>query len=294
LVKIQKELKMRAKILYESLDKGFEIVKYQDEWGNFLEDNEFINPDFKERYIGVMLDNSDEIKKVYTSTFPDTVILDKILNRNETDILLFSHHAMGYDPTLKGFPFYNIPVDYLKELKKRRISFYVLHIPLDKNGIYSTSMSLARVLQLPVESEFCEYLGCKVGVICKTNFTKIADFALHVKKIVGHEIKVRQYGREFIEGEKVAIAAGGGCIDFVGRELSELGVNTYLTGLTRPMPSFEPGMEFHRIAAESKINVVGATHYSTEKYACMAMEEYFAGLGIEAEFIEGTPCLEDL
>lgn len=53
-------------------------------------------------------------------------------------------------------------------------------------------------------------------------------------------------------------------------------------------------MEFHRIAKESKINVVGATHYSTEKFACMAMEDYFTGLGIEAEFVEGTPCMEDL
>jgi putative NIF3 family GTP cyclohydrolase 1 type 2 len=201
---------------------------------------------------------------------------------------------MGYDPTLEDFPFYNIPVKYLKELKKRRISFYVLHIPLDKNGIYSTSMSLATALQLPVESEFCEYLGCKVGIICRTDFTKVTDFALHVKKVVGHEVKVRQYGGEMIESGRIAIAAGGGCIDFIAREISALGVNTYLTGLTKPMPSFEPGMEFHRIAKESRINVVGATHYSTEKYACMAMEEYFSEIDIEAEFIEGTPCMGDL
>jgi len=60
------------------------------------------------------------------------------------------------------------------------------------------------------------------------------------------------------------------------------------------MTSFEPCIEFHQIAKESKINVMGATHYSTEKYACMAMLDYFAGLGVEAEFIEGTPCKEDL
>jgi len=285
---------MIANKLYESLDKDFEIYKYKDEWGIGLEDNEFINPGFKERYIGVMLDNSDEIKKVYTSTFPDNIIIEEILSRNEKHVLLFSHHAMGYDPTLEGFPFYNMPVEHLKELKARGISFYVLHIPLDRNGDYSTSMSLARVLQLPVENEFCEYLGSKVGVICKTNFTKITDFASHVKKIVGHEIRVRQYGDDVIENQRIAIAAGGGCIDFVGRELSELGMNTYLTGLTKPMPSFEPSMEFHRIAKKSRINVVGATHYSTEKYACMAMVDYFVGLGVEAEFIEGRPFMEDL
>jgi putative NIF3 family GTP cyclohydrolase 1 type 2 len=92
----------------------------------------------------------------------------------------------------------------------------------------------------------------------------------------------------------VAAAAGGGCVDFVARELSELGVSAYLTGLTKPMPSFEPGMEFHRIARKNEINVVGATHYSTEKYACMAMVDYFAGLGVEAEFVEGAPRMEDL
>ena len=285
---------MEAQKLYDTLDKDFEIAKYKDEWGPFLDFNEFINPDFKERYIGVMLNNSDIIKKVYTSTFPDNIILEEILNRNETDILLFSHHAMGYDPTGEGFLFYNIPVKYLRELKARCISFYVLHIPLDKNGVYSTSVSLARVLQLPVKNEFCEYLGCKVGVICGTDFTKIADLVLHVKEVVGHDVKIRQYGDEIIERGRIAVAAGGGCIDFVARELSELGVNTYLTGLTKPMPSFEPGMEFHRIAKENKINVIGATHYSTEKYACMAMMEYFTKLGVEAEFIEGIPFMEDL
>ena len=285
---------MKAKEIYQRLDEDFEITKYKDEWGIGLEDNEFINPDFKERYIGVMLDNSDEINKVYTSTFPDIIVLDEILGRKETDILLFSHHAMCYDPTLEGLPFYNIPLKYLKELKKRRISFYVMHIPLDKNGIYSTSMNLAKALQLQTESEFCEYLGCKVGVICRTDFTKVTDFALHVKKVVGHDIKVRQYGVKMIEKQRIAIAAGGGCFDFIARELSELGVNTYLTGITKSITSFEPCVEFHRIARESKINVVGATHYSTEKYACIAMLDYFAGIGIESEFIEGIPRMEDL
>jgi putative NIF3 family GTP cyclohydrolase 1 type 2 len=155
-------------------------------------------------------------------------------------------------------------------------------------------VNLAKELQLKITGEFCEYLGCKLGVICKTSFTKIADFASHVENIMGHEIKVRQYGDEIIERKTVAVAAGGGCIDFVADELTALGINTFLTGCTRPIPSFKPNMEFHRKARENKINVVGATHYSTEKFACMAMVKYFAGLGIEAEFIEGTTCMEDL
>ena len=284
---------MNAKELYEKISRDYEIEKYKDDW-SFVEFNEFINPDFKDRYIGAMLDNTTEIKKVYTSTFPDTEILDNILNRDENNILLLCHHAMGYDPTLEGFPFCSIPVGYLKKLKERRISFYVMHIPLDSNGTYSTSVNLAKELQLQITGEFCEYLGCKVGVICETGFTKLGDFALHVENTIGHTIKVRQYGDNIIEGNIVGVAAGGGCIDFVAQELAALAVNTFLTGCTRPIPSFEPNMEFHRIAKENKINLVGATHYSTEKFACMAMVKYFEELGIEAEFIEGTPCMEDL
>ena len=284
---------MNAKELYEKISKDFEIDKYRDDW-SFVEFNEFINPDFRERYIGVMLDNTAEIEKIYTSTFPDTAVLDNILDRNETDILLFCHHAMGYDPTLEGFPFYNIPTSYLKKLKERRISFYVMHIPLDSNGIYSTSVNLAKELHLEITGEFCEYLGSKVGVICETGFTKLEDFALHIGSTIGHKIKVRQYGDKIIRKKTVAVAAGGGCIDFVAEELAALGINTFLTGCTRPIPFFEPNMEFHRIAQESKINLVGATHYSTEKFACTAITKYFTGLGIETEFIEGTPCMEDM
>jgi len=284
---------MKAKELYEKIGIDFEIDKLKDDW-SFVEFNEFINPDFKERYIGVMLDNTDKIEKVYTSTFPDTKLLDDILNRNESNILLLSHHAMIYDPTLEGLPFYNIPADHLKKLKERRISFYVLHIPLDKNGTYSTSVNLAKELQLQITGEFCEYLGSKVGVICETDFSKLEDFTLHVKNVIGHEIKVKQYGDETIKRKTVGIAAGGGCIDFVAQELATLGINTFLTGCTKPIPSFEPNMKFYRIAKENKINVLGATHYSTEKFACMAMVEYFTGLGIEAEFVEGSPCMDDL
>ena len=284
---------MKANVLFRRLDEDFKIGMCKDDW-SFVQFNEFIDPGFKLRYIGVMLNNTDEIKKVYTATFPDEMILDEILRRSETKILLFSHHAMGYNPGLEGFPFYNIPVKYLQELKKRNISFYVLHLPLDINGIYSTSMTLANALQLEVESEFCEYPGCNVGVVCKSDFKFVKDFVNHVKTTVGHDIKLREYGDDIIKDGKIALAAGGGNLDFVAREVSQLKINTYLTGCTRIVPTFEPVMEFHRISKENRINVIGATHYSTEKYACIAVIEYFKGLGIKAEFIEDVPNMADL
>jgi putative NIF3 family GTP cyclohydrolase 1 type 2 len=284
---------MNAKELYARLDQDFDIKNLKDDW-SFMKFSEYIAPSFKKRYMGVVLDNTAEVKKVYTATIPDLDILEKLIHTDQTNILLFSHHAMGYDPTTTGFPFYDIPEEYLSKLKHQGISLYVLHVPLDKNGEYSTSVSFAKKLNLEVIDEFCEYEGVKCGVICKTNIKTATLLTEYVKSIVGHEVKLTKNGDDAIHNGKVAIAAGGGSVGFAAKEIYERSINMYITGCTRQVPSVEPIVEFHRIAEERKINVLGATHYTTEKYACIAMVRYFKKLGIQAEFLEGNYFLEDL
>ncbi len=284
---------MKATRLYEKLFADFHIASLKDDW-SFMNFNEYIAPGFKERYIGLVLDNTAEVKKVYTATIPDLEILDVLLQSKEQDILLFSHHAMGYDPTMEGFPFYDIPEHYLRKLKQQRISFYMLHVPLDANGEYSTSVNLARQLGLEIVDEFCEYEGVKCGVICMTEEKTARELATHVAAVVGHEVKLLQNGNDHIHRGQVAVAAGGGSVDFAAKEITELGINMYITGTTREVPHVNSICEFHRIIKEKQINVIGATHYTTEKYACMAMLRYFKKLGVEAEFLEGRHYLEDL
>jgi putative NIF3 family GTP cyclohydrolase 1 type 2 len=284
---------MNAKELYARLDKDFDVESLHDDW-SFMKFNEYITPGFKKRYIGLVLDNTAEVKKVCTATIPDTDILKKLIHTGQTDLLLFSHHAMCYDPTIKGFPFYDIPEDYLSKLKHQRISLYVLHTPLDKNGEYSTSVNLAKNLNLEIIDEFCEYEDVKCGVVCKTDIKTAIELTEHVRSIVGHEVKLIKNGDDVIHNGLVAIVAGGGSVGFAAKEISELGINMYVTGCTRRGLSVEPVMEFHRITEESKINVIGATHYTTEKYACIAMVGYFEKLGVQAEFLEGKYYLEDL
>lgn len=284
---------MQASEIYNRLDNDFDVANLKDDW-SFMQMNKYIAPEFKKRYMGIVLNNTDEVKKVYTAAMPDTEILDKLLQTGETDILLFSHHAMGYNPTMEGFPFYDIPEVYLSKLKQRRISFYMLHSPLDKNGEYSTSVSLARHLNFEITGEFCEYFGIKCGVICQMEFRTATELAEYVAFKMGHKVKLLGNGSETIKNGLVAVAAGGGGVDFAVKELAQLDINMYITGVTREVSSFEPVAEFHRIIREENINVVGATHYSTEKYACIAMLRYFEKLGVPAEFLEGRFYLEDL
>ena len=111
---------------------------------------------------------------------------------------------------------------------------------------------------------------------------------------MGHEVKLYEYGEKTIKNGLVAIASGGGSYPFVASEVAEMEINLYLTGFTKPLPHFEPTLEFHRIAKDQFINVIGATHYSTEKFACIAMVDYFNSLGLETKFLEGKYSLKDL
>ena len=114
---------MNAQQLFDQLEKDFELESITDEW-SMLPKTEYITDQFFERFMGIMLDNSNTINKVYTATFPDLVVLDQILDKNESNILLFSHHAMIWDPRITGYPFKPIPSRYYSELRKRKISFY--------------------------------------------------------------------------------------------------------------------------------------------------------------------------
>ncbi|MCE0703132.1 Nif3-like dinuclear metal center hexameric protein, partial [Clostridioides difficile] len=106
--------------------------------------------EFKEKYIGLVLDNAQNINKVYTTTFPDKEIIKQVIDKDEKDILIFAHHAMGYIASDEGFPFHDIPLSYMEEMKSRRISLYVLHSPLDKYSYYLTSVSFAKALGLEI------------------------------------------------------------------------------------------------------------------------------------------------
>jgi putative NIF3 family GTP cyclohydrolase 1 type 2 len=89
----------------------------------------------------------------------------------------------------------------------------------------------------------------------------------------------------------VAVAAGGGNIADLHEQIARDGVNLLVTGVTVEAPFSQKA---HDTAREKKINLLGGTHYSTEKPACQAMCGYFQKLGLPAEFIEGKPGMLDL
>ncbi|MFX1454424.1 MAG: Nif3-like dinuclear metal center hexameric protein [Promethearchaeota archaeon] len=280
---------MIAQKLYKKLDKDFELDKCKDDW-KYLDYNKYISKKFKKRYMGIYLDNSKEIERIFTAVFPSDLILNKVLELNEENILIVTHHPMVWDITKKEI-FENVNLELLPELKKRKISMYTMHVPLDKNGEYSTTTNLARALDIIPEGEFCEYFGVKVGIYGKTNLKTPEELANKLSSAIGHRTKLWKYGSDDIKNQKVAVVAGGGNEIYIVQEVLDLGINTYVTGITALN---DYSKEVHTFEKENQLNIIGGTHYSTEKFACIALCKYFENLGLSCEFLEDKPVLEDM
>jgi hypothetical protein len=71
----------------------------------------------------------------------------------------------------------------------------------------------------------------------------------------------------------------------------ENNVNILITGITANNETYS---EVHELEQKNCINVLGGTHYSTEKFACRMICAYFQKLGLVSTFIEGVPVYEDM
>lgn len=284
---------MKAKEIYQKLEKDFHLDKCSDDWSK-MDFNEYICDNFKDRYMGLVLDNAEEIEKVYTAVFPSDRVLKEILDKGENNILIFTHHPSTWDTTVDGFPFKDMSKDLLIKLKKNNISLYCLHVPLDANGEYSTSVNYARKIMISHEEDFAKYYGMQVGVIGRTKLNTLEDLVNVVEKAVGHKVKSLKYGSDNIADQKIAVVAGGGNDPEILKELLGKGIKTYVTGVVNPIGGYPPAVEFDLLARENKINVIGSSHYSSEKFACIKILDYFEALGIKASFVEDKPDLGDI
>jgi len=288
---------MRAIDLYNQLEKDFVKPEITEDW--FDDKNmydalieEYICDNFKQRSTGLLCDFTEEINKVYTAVFPSDKILLKILEDNISNAMLFLHHPLAWDLSKDpNIAFYQINIELLKRLKERRVSLFNFHLPLDNYGDYSTGKTLADALGIIIERPFNLYYGALCGVIGTTDCKDIHELNDKYSQIVGHKTKLYHYGESRIINNRVGICAGGGNDCDVVNELIENGINVLISGLT---VNNKYSAATHKLEEENKVNLIGGTHYSSEKYACMAICGYFHKLGLQAEFIEDIPCFEDL
>lgn len=284
---------MKATDLYQQLESDFIKPELSDDWAVHMGSvASFLTDNFKQRSMGLVCDFADEVKKVYTAVFPTDEILQKILaDSGSQDSMLFVHHPEIWDITKAPEVFANMNPELLQKFKDQRISIFNLHVPLDNFGEYSTSVTLANMFGLQNLKPFAPYFGALCGVIGQIDMTSVKDLKVKYEQIVGHKVSLYDYGQADIKNQMVAVVAGGGNNPDILQEAIDLGVNTFVTGISAKNSHSAPA---HELAQKNEINVLGGTHYSTEKFACIAMTKYFEKMGLTTEFIEGEPVLADL
>ena len=283
---------MEANKLYQQLERDFVTPEMSDDWWQYMGPiAEFISDNYKRRSMGMVCDFAQEINKVYTAVFPSNPVMEKILVDGTQDAMLFVHHPAVWDIRKSPAVFAQMNGELLASFKERNISIFNIHVPLDNFGKYSTSVSLAKALGIDLGKTFAPYLGALCGVFGKTDITNISELRSKFQEAVGHKVSLCQYGSDTINGGIVAVVAGGGNSIEVVREIADEGVNAFVTGVSAKN---DYSKTTHEFLQEHKINILGGTHYSTEKFACMAMVDYFKNLGLIAEFLPDRPVMEDM
>lgn len=285
---------MKAHEIYSKLDADFIKPGLNDAWAQYMPElAEFLCENFKARSMGLTCDHSVEIKKAYTAVFPSDNVMRSIIDDGAQEALLFLHHPSDWDLGKAPNVFQHMNRELLTEFRARKISIYTLHVPLDNYGPYSTSVSLARALGLEIQKPFFEYCGGLAGIIGVTARSTITELLTDFEMVIRHRASCYQYGREVIAGGRVAVIAGGGNDAGAYEKISAEKVDILVTGITK-LTTHKPSEKAHQRAKELGINIIGGTHYSTEKFACLAMCDYFRGFGLESKFIAGKPGLMDL
>lgn len=263
----------QPQVVYDELQRHFHPWDYTDQARN-----------------GLLADYAGRIKKVYTATFASGEVLGQIKERRASDCLLFTHHPRaqrreGEEPAC-------FSGDDLEYMKERGISHFSFHIPLDQNGPYSPGVNLAAAVGATPYGGFYEQDGAVMGLLCRSPYRQAAELLAAVEAAVGHGCKLYRYGGKELADGKLGIMAGGASDASIYSYLREEGVSTFLTGVTSPSVDWIEAV--HEEARQNGINLLGATHYSSEKFALIAMCRYFEERGIPAEFLEEAPILEEL
>lgn|SRR3989344_1407962 len=287
---------MELKKIVKELDAEFEIDTIKDDW-SWLFDPLFIRkslPVFRKtlKNTGLMIANSDEVHKMYTAFAPSRYVLEEIRLKGIVNVLLVVKHPFDWDGRRNAQGFKKFEERDYQLMEGMGVSIYSLHTPLDKNRndlVVSTAYAFAKLCKLKVEEEFAvesdNNPDLRVGLIGKVPEHKLEKFIKRVNAELDYRVKLRKVND--IVG-KVAIVTGGGFIPRIMQEAKERGVNTYITGIITPNNSDYEKKNYKKKLSEANkigINILGCSHYLTEKWAMQYSVPYFSSL-CKAEFIE--------
>ncbi|MBD3276943.1 MAG: transcriptional regulator [Candidatus Aegiribacteria sp.] len=278
---------MRLKSISKTLDNEFGIPDHPEnlvEWAVTEETQEYINSDFLNHQTGLMTDSFDTITEVFSCVFVSDQVVKKL--KQEKNVLLFTHHQFNYYEDERGLQ--PISPETFGILQDRGVSIFVAHAPLDTHPTYGTSISLAEFTGISIDKIFFDYFGAPTALFGHIERTPLFNFTERLRKTLARPCLTIQQHSPFVE--KLAVVAGGGDEPDILKRANEEGCDTLLTGTVehRWAAPFvqEKNKEFHDLNKEFKLNLIGGTHFGTERPAMIKVIELIERIGIKCEYCE--------
>jgi putative NIF3 family GTP cyclohydrolase 1 type 2 len=286
---------MKLHDLAARLDREFNVAGHPENLTDFavVDDNRaLVNPSFLGRHTALMLRGNEEVQGVICVVFVTDAIVELLSARR--NCLLFTHHHFDYHEDERGLE--PIRSGQLDSLVGQGHSLYVAHAPLDVHPVYGTSRTLTALAGVPPEEEFFEYFGSSVGVMGRIAAVGFEEYAEKVRMAIERPCVTRVNYRGSVE--KVAVVAGGGDLPEVLEEAARAGCDTLVTGTVEHRWNIpfaqDNNRRFHDLNRRLRLNLVGGTHYGTERPAMMAVTRMFREWQVPAHFMEDDSLLHAL
>jgi len=288
--------------LVNRLDTYFNVQVFDESgfWPNVIPPGDItVYRSFAEDFVqgtwnGLMLNNADEIDRVYLVVFPGQAVLDTILalelERGAPGALIFAHHPVDFEESGRGF--LGIGEVQLEELREHHISYYCCHAPLDCHAEISTVIALARVLKLHDWQPFSPHHGGMEGVHGRVHDMAFGRFAELLAEVT--DLPYIRYTQVRFNGqpvEHIALIPGGGDNPQHLEEARDLGCDTYVTGMWWPLGNYEYAVHqrevMRSVVPQLPMNLLGTSHYASEMVVMRdLMPGWFRNAGIEVKFIK--------
>ena len=218
-----------------------------------------------------MIRGAEEIRTVFTASFPHDEIIQQFLRQSREGDLLFLHHPIPLecgDPKGNlGRGFLPINSALLQKIVRKRLSIYSCHAPLDYNKKISTSRAIAEALEAKIETEFLPYGNGYAGLIVTVNLISTDDLIERLKKIFGIPY-VDFAGRNIDRITKIGIVAGGGDEMEYSQRAKEKGAQAYITGEIFSHYNSDWGKQntakLKKYAKTVDISLIGVSHAASE------------------------------
>jgi len=238
------------------------------DWKNFFE------PDFCKRFNGLMINGGVPIRKVVLVVFLNDEIINKILENYESGTLIFSHHPIqmecGDPQGNMGKGFLPVNPDLLEQIKKKGISVYSCHAPLDagsKSGL-GTNEAIVKILNAEIIDQYYPYAHGFAARICELPTTMKTSQLVQILKEKLNLPYIDLQGILERDVKRIVVIAGGGGDYEDIKSAEDHGADCLITGEVTAKILGERGdrerARLKKYYPKAKISAIGLSHAGSE------------------------------